>query len=65
MEDKRESTTAVPVRLTPTRIARLDELKADIGLSTRADVIRWLIDNARIRRASVQYPPTEKDKVTA
>lgn len=65
MEEKREPTKPIPVRLTPTRIARLDELQLDIGLSTRADVIRWLIDNAHIRRASVQFPQPEKDKAPA
>jgi hypothetical protein len=60
-----DSITAIPVRMTPTLIARLDEQKIALGLSTRADVIRWLIDNAHIRRASVQFPQPEKDKATA
>lgn len=60
-----DSITAIPVRMTPTLIARLDEQKIALGLSTRADVIRWLIDNAHIRRASVQFPQPEKDKAPA
>lgn len=56
MEEKKSATTPVPVRFNEERLQRLDELKKHIGVSTRADVIRWLVDNAHIRPASVQFP---------
>jgi hypothetical protein len=60
--DEKETglSTAVPVRLTQEQLHRLDMLKAKIGAPTRSDVIRWLINNTRVRQASawVKEKPT-------
>lgn len=60
MKKQKAVTFAVPVRLTQERIKRLDELKESIGAQTRADVMRWLIDNAHVRPANVVFPLPDK-----
>lgn len=63
--EKQAERPPLSVRLSDAEWERLDNLQVHLELGTRSDVVRWMINRAIVRRASLRFERTEKGKVTA
>jgi hypothetical protein len=57
--EKQAERGPLSVRLSDDEWERLAQLQDQLGVGTRSDVVKWMINRARVRRASLTFAQPE------